>query len=141
MLEGLATCKHFEAHQQIFESGATADKFYLIHEGKVALQTPFIAGFGVMTVQTLGAGEALGWSWLFPPHEWRFNAITLEPTDTAVFSAEDLRNQARENCYFGYDLAMRVAGILLQRLQMTRQQLIDSQKYTLQHQKIPFGSA
>jgi len=128
LLESLAAFEHFEAHQQIFESGATADKFYLIHKGKIALQTQFLVGRGIMTIQHLGAGEALGWSWLFPPYEWRFGAIAVEPTDTLVFNAEDLRKQAQSNCYFGYELAMRVGGVLLKRLQATRSQLIESQK-------------
>lgn len=128
LLYDLATHQHFEQHHQIFECGTPADRFFLIHKGKVALQTPFIVNHGNITIQTLEAHEALGWSWLFPPYEWHFGAKALEPTDTVVFNAEALRNYARENHHFGYDLAMRVGGILLQRLQATRLQLIENRK-------------
>jgi hypothetical protein len=91
----------------------------------VALETPFIPGKGVIIIQTLSAGEVLGWSWLFPPYVWHFGAITLEPTDLIVFDAEFLRRKAGEDHEFGYELAMRVGAVMLERLQATRLQLLD----------------
>ena len=99
--------------------------FYLIERGRVALETPFIPGKGVIIVETLDAGEVLGWSWLFPPYIWHFGAIALEPTDVVVFDADFLRNKASEDHEFGYQLAMRVGSLMLQRLQATRLQLLD----------------
>ena len=29
-------------------------------------------------VQTIGPGDALGWSWLFAPHRWHFTARAVE---------------------------------------------------------------
>jgi hypothetical protein len=91
----------------------------------VALETPFIPGKGVMTIQTLEAGEALGWSWLFPPFVWHFGARAIQPTDLVVFDARFLRQKASEDHEFGYELAMRVGNVMLQRLQATRLQLLD----------------
>jgi CRP-like cAMP-binding protein len=95
------------------------------HQGKVALEMPYVPGEGLITIQTLGAGEALGWSWLFPPYQWHFSARAVEPTEAVVFKADALRNKAKENPAFGYDLALRVGGIMLQRLQATRMRLLD----------------
>jgi CRP/FNR family cyclic AMP-dependent transcriptional regulator len=42
-----------------------------------------------------------------------------------AFDARALREKAEGNHDFGYDIAMRVAQIMLQRLQATRMQLLD----------------
>src|SRR5690348_10568813 len=80
LLEECANVRRFGAQQQIFHEGGEADHFYLIIKGKVALET-FVPGCGMVTIQTLQDGDALGWSWLFPPSRWHFTATTLAPTE------------------------------------------------------------
>lgn len=116
--------RRYEPGQEIFHEHGNAEHFYLIHSGKVALET-FVPGRGRVTIQTLGPGEALGWSWLFPPHQWHFSASATEPTELIEFDAASLRDKAEENRDFGNELVIRVARILLERLQGTREQLID----------------
>lgn len=116
--------RRFGRGQEVFHEGGEADHFYLILDGKVALET-FVPGCGMVTIQTLGPGEALGWSWLFPPHQWHFTATAKEPTEAVAFDAASLRDKAEENLDFANDLVSRVARVLLQRLQGTRRQLID----------------
>jgi len=119
-----ATLRHINSGEAIFREGNKADKFYLIQSGKVALET-FVPGRGMVTIQTLDAGEALGWSWLFPPRQWHFSASAVGPTELIEFDAETLRDKTEENRDFKCDLITRVAQILLARLQGTRMQLID----------------
>jgi CRP-like cAMP-binding protein len=76
-------------------------------------------------VLTLGPGDALGWSWLFPPQQWHFSASAAERTELIEFDAATLRDKAEENCLFANELLKRVATLLLDRLQSTRTQLID----------------
>jgi CRP/FNR family transcriptional regulator, cyclic AMP receptor protein len=125
MLIEAAMIENFRPGEQILKKGYHADRFYLIHHGKVALETAYVPGEGFITVQTLGAGEALGWSWLFPPHQWHFSAEAVEPTEAVVFKADALRNKAKETPAFGYDLALRVGAIMMQQLQSTRIRLLD----------------
>src|SRR5688500_17726505 len=82
-LNQCATLAQFGPSQELLREGSDADHFYLIHRGQVALQT-FVPGAGAMTLQTLGADEALGWSWLYPPYRWHFGAVTLETVEAAV---------------------------------------------------------
>ncbi len=119
-----ATVRRFASQQQIFHEGAEADHFYLILSGEVALET-FVLGCGTVTIQRLGPKEALGWSWLFPPYQWHFTATTLAPTEVISFNAEALRVKAAENRDFRDELLTRVSKTLLERLQGTREQLID----------------
>ena len=119
-----ASFRRYEPGQEIFHEHGNAEHFYLIQSGKVALET-FVPGRGMVTIQTLGPGEALGWSWLFPPRQWHFSASAAEPTELIEFDAAHLREKAEENRDFGNELISRVARILLERLQGTREQLID----------------
>ena len=119
-----ATFERYGVDSIVFREGQEAEHFYLIHCGRIALET-FAPGVGNLTIQTLETGDALGWSWLFPPYTWHFSARAAEPAELIAFSAAFLRERAEENPAFGRDLVMRVSKILLQRLQATRLQLLD----------------
>lgn len=124
ILKECAAFVKFGVDQPIFDAGVDADHFYLICTGRVALET-FVPGKGAITIETLGAGEALGWSWLFPPYRWHFSARSVELTEAVAFGAHGLRKYAEENHDFGYELTTRVGQIVLQRLQATRLQLVE----------------
>jgi len=123
----LADCAAFERFgqgQDIFREGQQADHFYMIHKGRVALET-FVPRSGAVTVQTVEAGGALGWSWLYPPYQWRFSARAVEPVEAVVFCAADLREKAEENHEFGYELLTRIGRAMLDTLQGTRRKLVE----------------
>jgi CRP/FNR family transcriptional regulator, cyclic AMP receptor protein len=94
LLNECASGMRFGVQQQIFQEESNADHFYLIRAGRVALET-FVPGTGVITIQTIGAGEALGWSWLFPPYRWHFSARSIDETDVVAFDARVLREKGR----------------------------------------------
>jgi CRP-like cAMP-binding protein len=124
LLKKCATFQRFDVGQSIFQEGGHADNFYLIQKGRVTLHA-FVPGRGAVTVQTVSGGDALGWSWLFPPHQWHFSAHSSDPTEAIVFGAKLLRDEAEQNHDFGYELTKRVSKMLLQRLQETRLLLVD----------------
>jgi CRP-like cAMP-binding protein len=124
LLTECASYERFAIEQPIFQESFEADHFYLIHAGRVALQT-FVPGSGVTTIQTIGPGEALGWSWLFPPHRWHFTAVALEPTEAVALGARKLRDEMEENHDFGYAIALRIGQLMLERLQATRMRLLE----------------
>ena len=76
-------------------------------------------------IQALGPGEALGVSWLFPPHQWQFSASTLKPTEVISLDGAALRNKADTDPEFRDQLLTRIGRTLVQRLQGTRRQLVD----------------
>jgi CRP/FNR family cyclic AMP-dependent transcriptional regulator len=66
LLVGCATNVRFEAGEFLFHEGDEANQFYLIRHGVVAVE--IVAGPSRETIiTTIGEGEVLGWSWLFPP--------------------------------------------------------------------------
>ncbi len=124
VLVGCASNVRFEAGQYIFKEGEEANSFYLIRHGKVALEIP-AAARGTVTLQTIGEDDVLGWSWLFPPYRWHFDAKALELTRTIALDGKCLRDKCEEDHDLGYELVKRFAQIIEQRLQATRLQLLD----------------
>lgn len=114
----------FNAGELIMAEGCHANRFYLITEGQVELESPAL-GSQPMHIQTLGVGDVLGWSWLFPPYIWHFNARAVTPTRAIFFYGTRLRELCDDNHDFGYELMRRVSGIVIKRLQAARRELLE----------------
>src|ERR1700677_4073751 len=126
-LVDVATFKRFEPDEVIFKEGDQANRFYLISEGKIAMESRG-DGESAPLVQFVSEGEVLGWSWVFPPYYWHFDARAVTPTSAILFYGTRLREQCEEDPVFGYDLMKRVAAIVIKRLQITRVQLLQLQQ-------------
>jgi len=113
-----------EALQPIFQTGEPADHFFLIRQGAVAIETSSLEA-GAVTIQTLGNGDVLGWSWLFEPYRWNFDARALMQTRLFSLDAKCLRDKCDRDPAFGYDLVKRFSRVMVDRLQATRLQLLD----------------
>lgn len=124
VIVGCASNVSFEEGETIFREGEEANRFYLIRQGRVALEV-YAAGIGTITIQTLDAGDILGWSWLVPPYRWHFDARAVEPVRAIALDGECLRRKCEDDHDLGYELLKRFAEIITQRLQATRLQLLD----------------
>jgi len=124
LVTGCASNVRFEPDKFIFREGEEADQFYLIRQGRVALQV-FLPDRGAITVETLEEGDILGWSWLIPPYHWHFDARALELTRAIALDGKCLRNKCEEDRSLGYELLKRFAHIMEDRLSSTRLQLLD----------------
>lgn len=114
----------FTVGEIIFNEGESANRFYLIQEGEVALESAASDDEEAPTViGTIGAGEVLGWSWMFAPHYWRFGARAVQKTRALFFYGTRLREECEHNPKLGFALAMKAAEIAIQRLQATRKTL------------------
>ena len=127
-VSGCAGERDFNPGELILREGDYASTFYLIREGSVSLET-HVAGSGSITIQTLGPGDILGWSWLFPPYRWHFDARVLTPTSTLEFNGACLRQQCDDDPALGYDIMKRVAQTIIERLQASRLQLMGITEY------------
>jgi len=77
-----------------------------------------------LLIQTLGPGDDIGWSWLFPPYSVHVGARALAPTKTIFFYGTRLREQCEQDHELGYQLMKRIAEVATQCLQFTQQSLI-----------------
>ncbi len=121
---GCAKNARFDAGKYLFRAGNRAEHFYLIHKGKVAVELNAPGG-DPLTIETLGEGATLGWSWLFPPNLWRFDARAVEPTRVIVLDGKCLRGKIEGDHDLGYEFFQRFSRIIVQRLEATRFQLLD----------------
>jgi CRP-like cAMP-binding protein len=119
----------FPAGKIIFDEGSAANRFYLILTGEVALESAGNKKNGGPTlIQTIKSGDVVGWSWLFPPYKWNFDARAVKPTKAIIFFAVNLRRQCENDPKLGLELMTRVAKVVITRLQATRQQLLKQKK-------------
>jgi CRP/FNR family cyclic AMP-dependent transcriptional regulator len=120
-LAAVAACAKFGPGEVIFREGEEANRFYLLLSGTVALEAA--AGSRDVPLQTVEGGEALGWSWVFPPYRWQFTARTVTPVEAFFFHAPTLRQRMEDDAALGHAVMKRMAAILFERLQSTRQRL------------------
>jgi CRP/FNR family cyclic AMP-dependent transcriptional regulator len=123
LLTDCAIPVHFKKGQTILREGEMANRFYLIESGKVVLESG--EGFGdPVIIETLGAGDLLGWSWMFPPYVWHFTARAAEPTDAIFFYGTILREYCERDPSLGYELFKRITPVMLKRLQSARRKML-----------------
>src|SRR3954463_9346648 len=110
LLTDCAMIVRFGPGQIIFHEGENANRFYLIESGRVALELEG-ATAGTADIETVHAGELLGWSWMFSPYAWHFTARALESTVAIFFYGTILREYCERNHSLGYELFKRMSAV------------------------------
>ena len=127
-LELLSTCAQMigvPADQCMFHAGQSADAFYLILAGRVAVEMERGQADGHVCIQTIGPGEVLGWSALTPPYRWHFMARVLEPVRAVELNSAAVRQLCQEHHELGFEVYRRLVGVVSERLTATWGQLLE----------------
>lgn len=124
LIVGCASNVRFEPGQFIFREGEEANQFYIVRQGKVAIEISPPGGDPII-LQTVSDGEILGWSWMIPPYHWQFDAQAVELTRAITLDGKCLRDKCQEDHSFGYELLTRLLPIIGRGLEATRIQLLD----------------
>jgi CRP/FNR family transcriptional regulator, cyclic AMP receptor protein len=124
LIAGCGRNVHFAAGETIFEEGGDADLFFVVRHGRVSLSVHSPQS-GELAIATVGDGDVLGWSWLFPPYRWHFDAHATTDTSAVALDGACLRGKCEDDASLGYRLMKRFAQLTQQRLQETRLQLLD----------------
>ena len=109
---------------RLFEEGGTADKFWLIDAGQVALDA-MVPGNGRLVIETVGRGDVVGLSWQLPPYQWHYGAITTEPMQAFEMDAKAIRAACNDDPELGYELTRRFLALTVKRLHATRERLLE----------------
>ncbi|HEY7626216.1 MAG TPA: cyclic nucleotide-binding domain-containing protein [Ilumatobacteraceae bacterium] len=123
LIAGCARNQYFTPGAFLAREDTDANQFFVIREGKVALEMH--SPTGSLLMETLGRGELVGWSWLFEPYRWVFDVEVVAPTRAIVIDSACLRDKCDADAEFGYRLMKRFARVIADRLQTTRVRLLD----------------
>jgi CRP-like cAMP-binding protein len=122
LLTDCAMVVQFAPGEIIFREGENANRFYLLESGRVVLESKRPVG-EPFVIDTVRAGDLLGWSWMFPPHMWHFTARAAERTVAIFFYGTILREYCERDPAFGYELFKRMSAVMVKRLQAARKKI------------------
>ncbi len=124
VIAGCGINKLFHAEELLAREGKTADFFYLVRQGRLAIEM-HTAGRGHLILQTQSDGDIVGWSWLFPPHLWNFDVRAMETSHVIALDGKCLRQKCEIDKALGYDLMKRFSQIMVERLRAVQVQVMD----------------
>jgi CRP-like cAMP-binding protein len=119
----LAVDKQYATGEIIFPSGSTSLFLHLIVTGDVALEA--VTDERKLQVQTLRAGDAMGWSAITGDGLTHFQARALSPVSTIAFPGDQLRAACERDPAMGYALMKRLVELASERLDMMRLKLAE----------------
>lgn len=114
----------YRAGELMAAEGAQANHFFVLRAGRVALEVHSAPARSVC-IQTLDAGDVLGWSWLFPPYRWSFDARAVQDVRAIRIDGACLRGKCDEDPAMGYALMQNFSRLMIQRVESARLQLLD----------------
>ena len=124
ILARCASLKNYNPQEMLGIEGEASDFFFAVLDGRVAIET-YQPTLNRSVLLTIHGGEIVGWSWLFPPYEWAFDARALSPVRTIAFDTQSVREKCEWDTALGFDLIKRFSRVMTLRLKATRLQLLD----------------
>jgi len=123
-LAGCACKRQIQKNEVLFPHGQKADRFFLVLSGRITLEVAAIEG-PPLELQSLGADEMLGWSWLIPPYKWTFQARAVEPTEVLEFDGRAVFERCEQEPEVGYELLKRFSALMSERLAFARRKMME----------------
>lgn len=123
-LESVSSRLEFNPRQIIFEEDDPAGSFYVIERGRVGLEVSIPARESII-IETLGRGDLLGISSMFPPARWNWTARALEATEMVAFDADAVRARCLQDTELAVHVYATVAAAAVRRLNAARVRLLD----------------
>lgn len=125
-MDFIAPCAEYREYPRrafITLIGEPAEELILISQGAAALEMD--AGNRTITIQTVEAGSAIGWSWVEEPRISHYDVRVLEDCGVIAINAACLQERCERDKVFGYEIYKRLIRIVVDRLKTTRVQLSD----------------
>ena len=103
-----------DAGQHLFLLGDDANELFVVLRGSLNLCLPIALHGSVkdITVESVGAGQALGWSALVRPYRFTLSARATEPSEVVGFARSDLQQLFQAESGIGYSVLTRVSEIM-----------------------------
>lgn len=101
----------------LFHEGDDADWLYLVISGSIDLKIALDAsGERQEDLETIVAGEAIGWATFVEPHQYTLSAVAASDVSLVKMNGKNLRNLMTQNPEIGYNLMCHVAQAIAKRL-------------------------
>lgn len=124
LVAGCGRNQAFVDGERLLTVGDSAAGFFAIRRGSVAIELQPAAGPPLL-IETLDAGDVVGFSWLFEPYLTEFDVRARGDVGVIAFDGTCLRGKCDADHDLGYELMRRFARVMTHRLQMTRLRLLD----------------
>jgi len=105
---------------ELFHLGDPADRLFLVERGRIRLTLPMqVRGHQEdVLVEERNPGQTVGWSALIPPYRFTLTATAPLDTEVIALSREALQQHFAESPAVGYAIALNLASVIGQRLQL-----------------------
>ncbi len=123
-LAAMSEIERFPAGTWIAREGHVAEHMFALVRGRAMVEAARPGG-RTTVLNTVDAGEVVGWSWLFAPHRWHFDVLAVDEVEALAVRAEDLREMLDREPVVGSLLTRRLAQVMAARLTAARLQLLD----------------
>jgi CRP/FNR family cyclic AMP-dependent transcriptional regulator len=111
----------FEENDLILKAGQQSQYFYLVLSGSVCVEVT--ARLYNVCIQSLGPGEAFGWSSLLDHHDTLFQVRAREKSTALCLDGEDLCAILRNDSELAAELLRRTLKVVAGRVQATEARL------------------
>jgi CRP-like cAMP-binding protein len=125
-LEAVAALGRMEVYEKgtpLFVQGATAENFYVVEIGRVALSLNFSSGAGAnkeITVEMIKNGQSCGYSAVKGVPVYALSAKAVEPVRVISIDGKRLYDFLKENPVMGYRVMSRMVSSLSATLRNVR---------------------
>jgi CRP/FNR family cyclic AMP-dependent transcriptional regulator len=114
-LKGLGRLESYKPDSLICTEGEEARKFYLVEDGRVAVESQVARGMR-FPLSIVYPGQAFGWSALVPPYVYTATVIPLSETRVIAIEQEALLSMMKADPQLGFTIMQNVACIVASRL-------------------------
>ncbi|MDR3440895.1 cyclic nucleotide-binding domain-containing protein [Telmatospirillum sp.] len=114
----------FKTGAHLYRQGEPADKFYLIRDGLVTLEV-YVGGRPAIAIETVEAGEIVGWSWLVSPYKWSNDARASGTVRAISIDGACLRRKMEADRVLGYEIYKRFLPVMARRLLNNRERIVE----------------
>ncbi len=123
----ISSIRTFSPSEDIFSEGEALHNFYLILNGRIAIERklPITWLHTEGIIYTLGRKDVFGWSSLFAPHVPTASACCLDTSEVVEINGQDLMATMDKNTKVGYIFLKRLGYVFLSRLNETIDKLTD----------------
>lgn len=124
LLVGCAANERYDAGQFLFRQGQSAEKFFLIRAGTVAVEIDQ-PGRPPIIIETIAEGDIAGWAWMVEPYQSTFDARAMTLVRALSFDAQCLRRKMEADPALGFEVMRRFVPVMAHRLAAARLQMLD----------------